>query len=63
LVYGKQFDLLALVEDELLMALPLAPRHETCAAPDLPVQASDASGEENATPHPFAALQQLKKPR
>lgn len=30
LVLGRQFDLLGLVEDELLLAAPIVPRHETC---------------------------------
>lgn len=58
LVYGKQFDLLALVEDELIMALPLAVRHADCQ----PVAALHDDALENAQqPHPFAALQSLKR--
>ena len=30
---GRPLDLVALVEDELIMALPIVPRHETCPAP------------------------------
>ncbi len=30
LALSRSFDLLALVEDELLMALPVVPRHEVC---------------------------------
>ena len=62
LVYSKQFDLLALVEDELLMAMPIAPRHESCPqAPVLHVQSDDFPAQPQAQPHPFAALQALKK--
>lgn len=67
LVMAPQFDLLAVVEDELLMALPLVPMHETC--PEAPVfSAGEAEltlpeGEAEAKPHPFAALAQLKKPK
>jgi uncharacterized protein len=67
LVMESQFDLLAVVEDELLMALPLVPMHEIC--PETPVfSAGEAElaapdGEEQAKPHPFAALAQLKKPK
>ncbi len=67
LVMAPQFDLLAVVEDELLMALPLVPMHETC--PETPVfSAGEAElaapdGEADAKPHPFAALAQLKKPK
>lgn len=45
-------DLLTLIEDELLLALPLAPRHADCRPP------VDAAGE--PPPHPFAALAALK---
>jgi uncharacterized protein len=44
---------LSLVEDEVLLALPIAPRHEQCEAP-----AADAAGNESL---PFAALIALKK--
>lgn len=62
LVTAPQFDLLALLEDELLMALPLVPMHDPCAvAPvfsaglaEFPTAASDK-------PNPFAALARLKK--
>ncbi|MBT9552287.1 MAG: DUF177 domain-containing protein [Hydrogenophaga sp.] len=56
-------DLLDLLEDELLMALPLVPMHETCPAP-LPAVVDDSatSPEEPSTPpHPFAALARLRK--
>ena len=61
LVMVPQFDLLALLEDELLMALPLVPMHETC--PVTPVfSAGDAAVEAaEAKPNPFAVLGQLKK--
>lgn len=46
-----------LVEDELLLALPLVPRHETC-----PVTLPASVGEDELTPaeNPFAVLSQLK---
>ena len=61
LVMVPQFDLLALLEDELLMALPLVPMHETC--PVTPVfSAGDPAVEAaQAKPNPFAVLGQLKK--
>lgn len=59
LVMEPQFDLLALLEDELLMALPLVPMHDTC--PQAPVlRAGDAEAPAEP-PHPFAALAQLRK--
>jgi len=61
LVLSREFDALALVEDELIMALPLVPRHDVC--PEVVTMAvSDPEVEtEQARPHPFAALASLKK--
>jgi len=61
LVMLPQFDLLTLLEDELLMALPLVPMHESC--PVTPVfSAGDPAVEaDQAKPNPFAVLSQLKK--
>ena len=58
LVLSKDFDAQALVEDELIMALPLVPRHEQCPQA-LPTQ---SVGEEDLPErvHPFAALAALK---
>lgn len=51
----------ALVEDELLLALPLVPRHEVCPEPLLPPAGPSDGDEAEAAPHPFAALAALKK--
>ena len=61
LVMAPQFDLMALLEDELLMALPLVPMHVTC--PVMPVFSSGDPAVEatEAKPNPFAVLGQLKK--
>jgi uncharacterized protein len=60
LVLSRDFDALALVEDELILALPLVPRHETCPQ-DLPQQAVDEGFEAaSERPNPFAALAALK---
>lgn len=58
LVLAKDFDALALIEDELIMALPLVPRHEVCPE-GLPAQ---SVGEEELPQreNPFAALAALK---
>lgn len=59
-------DLLEVLEDELLMALPLVPMHEVCPIPVI-MQSSDpdaAFSEEEVEPdrkHPFSALAKLKK--
>ena len=50
---SARFDLLHLLEDELLLALPFAPMHETCAPP-----ADSTAGEKIM---PFALLAGLKK--
>ncbi|NVO05845.1 MAG: DUF177 domain-containing protein [Rhodoferax sp.] len=62
LVISKSFDLLELIEDELLMAAPLVPKHEICPKP-VKLQAADPEFVElpQDKPNPFAALQQLKK--
>lgn len=64
LVAARRFDLGALVEDEAIMALPPAPRHDDCSAP------APASGPPDADPaapadappkrNPFAALAALR---
>jgi len=61
LVLSSEFDLAALVEDELLMALPLVPRHATCPV-DVKLAVADAGFEEEsaAKANPFAALASMK---
>lgn len=61
LVESAQFDLRELVEDELVLAMPLIPSHEVCpTAPRL--SASDPGFDEASVPKPnaFAVLGQLK---
>lgn len=61
LVMEPQFDLLALLEDELLMALPLVPMHAECPVmPVLQAGEEDMGGEAAEKPNPFAVLAQLK---
>lgn len=63
LVLSRDLDLRDLLEDELLLDLPLVPRHEVCPLPlPLPLPAEAANGADEAAPHPFAALAALKKP-
>lgn len=64
LVLSPQFDLIALIEDELLMALPLVPRHEPDCPSSVQLSAQDAGFDEaqaQGRPNPFAALAQLKR--
>ena len=56
----RQTDLQELIEDELLLALPLVPRHEACPQP-LPASAGEVEPTPEERPNPFAALAQLKK--
>jgi uncharacterized protein len=63
LALPRHLDARELIEDELLLALPLVPRHEACPEP-LPVpDAAEASAaeEEAERPNPFAALAALKR--
>lgn len=63
LVISRDFDVLSLVEDELILALPLVPRHDTCPQ-NLPDAAVDEDFERaSERPNPFAALAALKKGR
>jgi uncharacterized protein len=62
LVLSRDFDLLGLMEDELLMALPPVPKHDVCPV-HVVLEAKDADfvEESEAKPNPFAVLGQLKK--
>jgi len=59
LALPRHLDARELIEDELLLALPLVPRHETCPQP-LP-QAAGEEAEVEDKPNPFAALAALKR--
>jgi len=60
LVLSSEFDLMALVEDELLMDLPLVPMHEACESEHVPTS-DDSDGPAVAgKPNPFAVLAALK---
>lgn len=58
LALTRSLDLRELAEDELLLALPIVPRHDVCPVP-LPVRPNDPLAEEK--PNPFAALAALKR--
>jgi uncharacterized protein len=51
IVAGKEMRVQALVEDEVLLAMPVAPRHQTCAG--------NAAGAEDGKQTPFAGLRGL----
>ncbi|CAM5198200.1 Large ribosomal RNA subunit accumulation protein YceD OS=Castellaniella defragrans OX=75697 GN=HNR28_003026 PE=3 SV=1 [Castellaniella defragrans] len=56
LVADAAFDVEAFIEDELILALPFAPRHEVCSGGQ-----ADRSEQKDDKPSPFAVLAQLKK--
>jgi uncharacterized protein len=58
LALTRRLDLRSLVEDELILALPLVPRHDECPQPLTPTAAESVPDE--ALPHPFAALAALR---
>lgn len=61
LALPRHLDARELIEDEMLLALPLVPRHEVCPEP-LPLAAEEEDAEPEAErPNPFAALAVLKK--
>jgi len=75
IVGSRQFDLVDLIEEELLLSLPLVPKHDVCpevheslvtgaegteGEPDEGGEGASA-GDEPAKPNPFAALEKLKQ--
>jgi uncharacterized protein len=61
LVLDPAFDLPGLVEDELLMELPLVPRHEVCPREvELEHVDPDFEAAQEAKPNPFGALAGMK---
>ena len=61
LALTRALNLRDLLEDELLLALPLVPRHEACPAPLM--RADDVAEASHDRPNPFAALEALKRGR
>lgn len=61
----RSLDLHELAEDELLLALPLVPRHEVCTQPLLPsagaASVGDVADESRLQESPFSALAALKR--
>lgn len=58
LAASPRFDVLGLVEDEAIMALPIAPRHERCGLPAGGGAAADEAPEPKR-PNPFEVLRGL----
>jgi uncharacterized protein len=61
LALSRSFDLIELIEDELLMDLPVAPRHDVCPVPvTLAVADADFEAAEQEKENPFAMLERLR---
>ena len=60
LALPRHLDARELIEDELLLALPLVPRHEVCPEP-LAHADDEAEPQEEERPNPFAKLAALKR--
>ncbi len=63
LVVGPGWSLAALVEDELLLAMPMMPRHATgeCVASTRPPHKDTPAEVKTDRPNPFAVLEKLRK--
>ncbi len=59
LVLPPRLDLHELLEDELILALPIVPRHDEPCPEPLPL-APGAGAADDEAPHPFAALAALR---
>ena len=64
LAISREFNLRELIEDELLMSLPVVPRHDECPE-HVPMEAADDDFEAASAekPNPFAALAKLRDPK
>lgn len=61
LVLTRTLDVHELVEDELILSLPIVPRHDDCEAPSAAGAGQDGPAGDTVPAHPFAALAALKK--
>jgi uncharacterized protein len=69
LAMPARLDLIALIEDELILCLPIVPRHVNCPQPLPGAPAAEDSGDEqvpavdtaDSKPHPFAALKHWRR--
>lgn len=64
LALSREFDLRELIEDELLMSLPVVPRHGECPEQvPMEVVGEDFEAASAEKPNPFAALASLREPK
>ncbi|MFD4839393.1 YceD family protein [Achromobacter sp. NPDC058515] len=59
-VGSHRFDLLAQVEDELILSIPYVPKHDVCPGAQAKVSEAPEEGPAVKRPSPFAVLEQLK---
>ena len=60
LALSRSFDLIALIEDEMLMELPVAPRHASCPPVAVSITDEDFESASQRQENPFAVLGKLK---
>jgi len=60
LIAGETTQLSELLEDELLLAMPIVPLHEHCERPGTPLTDSSKDDKLSEHEHPFAVLASLK---
>ena len=58
-VGSREFDLLDLIEDELILEVPYVPRHDQCPGETDAAADAESNPEEGGRPSPFAVLGQL----
>lgn len=61
LALSRFLDARELTEDELLLSLPLVPRHDVCPQPLVAPGGASEAEDDAQQEHPFAALAQLKR--
>ena len=61
IVGSHRFDILTLIEDEIILVLPYVPKHDVCPAALNRLVPSEDSQADEAAPSPFAVLGRLKK--
>ncbi len=61
LLGSRRFDLVALLEDQMILALPISPRHRNCTAPANVSDEVASAGDDSESRRPFAALAALKR--
>lgn len=61
IVGSRRLDVLALVEDEIILSLPYVPKHDVCPSASEYLVHRDEPEADEVRPSPFAVLGQLKK--